>query len=49
MLYKLSTYKKTYTEEDIYNIEKQLKNNIYYKKLNIYKNDVSKVVNLILS
>ena len=34
---------------DILSLENELKNNIDYKKLNTYKNDVDRIVNLILN
>ena len=34
---------------NIHSLEEELKNNIDYKKLNTYKNDVDKIVSLILN
>lgn len=45
----ISIEEKDLSTIDILSLEKQLKNNIDYKKLNSYKNDVGKVVDLILS
>ena len=45
----ISIKEKDLSTIDILSLEKELKNNIDYKKLNTYKNDVDKIFNLILN
>lgn len=45
----ISIAEKDLSTIDIQNLENELKNNINYKKLNTYKNDVDKIVELILA
>ena len=45
----ISIKEKDLSTIDIQRVEYELKNNIDYKKLNTYKNDVSKIVELILA
>ena len=45
----ISISEKDLSTIDIQSLENELKNNIDYKKLNTYKNDVSKIVELILA
>ena len=45
----ISIEEKDLSTIDILSLEKELKNNIDYKNLNTYKNDVDKIVNLILN
>ena len=45
----ISIAEKDLSTIDIQSLENELKNNIDYKKLNTYKNDVDKIVELILA